>query len=196
MSSVSHTRSVTPAAIHTFKVSSADAELADANMTYRVVYKLLGEEPAEPSGIEHFARANGAYHTWPFVRETIYSLTARMGFPPYTLPVLSFLPRPKPTPPVPATSAEPISEAAVTSPSNSTPSVNMETSHEEGAQDTTAKIAAGHLSPSVCAVYFPHRLAAARRAMSRRFFADRRSALARPPFRPSSTAALLLPSSV
>ena len=41
--------------------------------------------------LSQFAQANGAYHSWPFVRETIYGLTSRMGFPPYTLPVLSFV---------------------------------------------------------------------------------------------------------
>lgn len=93
-----------------FKVrsSDADADVADASMTYQVIYRLLGDGPTEQSDIEHFARANGAYHTWPFVRETIYSLTSKMGFPPYTLPVLSFLPRPKPR-----TVSEPNSELPV-----------------------------------------------------------------------------------
>ena len=104
---------------YTFKVRSAETELADASLTYLVVYKLIGDEPAEPADVEHFARANGAYHTWPFVRETIYGLTAKMGFPPYTLPVLSFL-RPKGgaeassesksdsvSPPTPATTSTP-----------------------------------------------------------------------------------------
>jgi hypothetical protein len=82
---------------YTFKVHSVDLEVATADMTYYILYKLLGDEPTEQSDVEHFARANGAYHSWPFVRETIYSLTAKMGFPPYTLPVLSFLPRPNPS---------------------------------------------------------------------------------------------------
>jgi preprotein translocase subunit SecB len=78
-----------------FKVHSAEKELAEASMTYHIFYKLVGDEPTEPSDIDHFARANGAYHSWPFVRETIFSLTSKMGFPPYTLPVLSFQARPK-----------------------------------------------------------------------------------------------------
>lgn len=92
---------------YNFKVRSSDLELAEAHMKYRIVYKLLGDQPTEPSDIEQFARANGAYHSWPFVRETIYNLTAKMGFPPYTLPVLSFLPRPKPS-----TSASPSESAS------------------------------------------------------------------------------------
>lgn len=84
---------------YSFKVHSSDQELAEANMTYHIIYKLLGDEPAAESDIKQFARANGAYHSWPFVRETIFSLTSKMGFPPYTLPVLSFLPKPKPSAP-------------------------------------------------------------------------------------------------
>ena len=86
---------------YSFKVRSAEIDLAEATMTYWITYKLLGDEPAELSDIEQFARVNGAYHSWPFVRETIFSLTGRMGFPPFTLPVLSFLPR-QPTPPLTA----------------------------------------------------------------------------------------------
>jgi preprotein translocase subunit SecB len=80
-----------------FHIQSSDAEIGSANLKYYLVYQLLGDEPAEQSDIEHFARANGAYHSWPFVRETIHGLTAKMGFPPYTLPVLSFMGRPKPS---------------------------------------------------------------------------------------------------
>jgi len=76
---------------YNFKVHAAEEEMADARITYHIIYTLIGEEPAAESDIEQFAHANGAYHSWPFVRESIYSLTGRMGFPPYTLPVLSFL---------------------------------------------------------------------------------------------------------
>ena len=95
-----------------FSVRSSDAELAEANMTYQVTYKLLGDEPTEQSDLEHFARSNGAYHTWPFVRETIYTLTSKLGFPPYTLPVLSFLRgRPATQPATSSTPSEPTTDA-------------------------------------------------------------------------------------
>jgi preprotein translocase subunit SecB len=76
-----------------FKVRAAGADVADAQITYNVLYKLIGDEPPVEADITQFASANGAYHSWPFVRETIYGLTSRMGFPPYTLPVLSFVPK-------------------------------------------------------------------------------------------------------
>ena len=81
-----------------FHVSSQEKELANANMTYHLVYKLFGDDPTDESDVEHFAHANGTYHSWPFVRELIFGLTSRMGFPPYTLPVMSFLPRSRPKP--------------------------------------------------------------------------------------------------
>ena len=81
-----------------FHVSSQEKELVNADMTYHLIYKLFGGEPTDESDLEHFAHANGTYHSWPFVREMIFGLTSRMGFPPYTLPVMSFLPRPKPKP--------------------------------------------------------------------------------------------------
>jgi hypothetical protein len=77
-----------------FKVTSDDADLAEARLTYRIVYAVLGDAPVDPADIAQFAKANGAYHSWPFVRETIFGLTSKMGFPPYTLPVLVYKPKP------------------------------------------------------------------------------------------------------
>jgi preprotein translocase subunit SecB len=74
-----------------FKVRASDAEAAEAEVSYNVLYRLLGDQPVADTDLAQFASANGAYHSWPFVRETIYGLTSRMGFPPYTLPVLSFV---------------------------------------------------------------------------------------------------------
>lgn len=79
-----------------FKVFAADAELAAVGLTYHLTYELRGEEPTDEADVLQFAQANGAYHSWPFAREAIYGLTAKMGFPPYTLPVLSLAPRRKP----------------------------------------------------------------------------------------------------
>lgn len=98
---------------YTFKVKASETNVADAKMTYRIIYTLNGDEPTEESDIRHFARANGAYHSWPFARETIFGLTSRMGFPPYTLPVLSFHPKPKPKPAA--------TETVATKPANTSP---------------------------------------------------------------------------
>jgi preprotein translocase subunit SecB len=93
-------------------VMSGDDEPLNADVKYLISYELLGDEPVNPSDLEHFASTNGTYHSWPFVRQLLFDLTARMGYPPYNLPVFKFFPRkPKPVeaPPQPevATTVEP-----------------------------------------------------------------------------------------
>lgn len=94
---------------YSFRVTVADSEVATASLIYFLAYRVSGEEPPAQTDVEHFARANGAYHSWPFVRETMFGLTAKMGFPPYTLPVLLFSSKPKAT--VPAAAIPAASEA-------------------------------------------------------------------------------------
>jgi hypothetical protein len=79
-----------------FKVRSVGEEIADINARYDLYYRLSGEEPPSEEDVKHFAAANGAYHSWPFLRELIFGLTARIGYQPFTLPVLSFLPKSAP----------------------------------------------------------------------------------------------------
>lgn len=62
-------------------------------LVYRVLYELKSGDPPDENDLRHFADANGRYHTWPFVRETVVSLTGKMGYRPYVLPALSFSPK-------------------------------------------------------------------------------------------------------
>ena len=62
-------------------------------LEYHVIYGLQGELQPDEEDVRHFADANGRYHTWPFIREMIVSLTAKMGYRPFVLPALIFLPR-------------------------------------------------------------------------------------------------------
>jgi preprotein translocase subunit SecB len=74
-----------------FNVSSAEAKVADAEINYLLNYEIQGSPgQLETSDIAEFARANGALHSWPFVRELLYALTSKMGYPPFTLPVMHF----------------------------------------------------------------------------------------------------------
>src|SRR5712692_532252 len=75
----------------TFGIRSAGNQIAESKFKYHIRYKVTGEEPLAEQDIIQFAAVNGAYHAWPFVRELIFNLTARMGFQPFTLPVLSFM---------------------------------------------------------------------------------------------------------
>jgi hypothetical protein len=71
-------------------VSSKGEEVSEAKIKYLIHYRLKGEGVPSAQDVEAFAAVNGAYHAWPFVRELIFSLTSRMGFQGFTLPVLSF----------------------------------------------------------------------------------------------------------
>lgn len=80
---------------YNFVVKSDQTQVLEAAISYLVLYELLGTDPFADSDIAEFAFANGTLHSWPFVRETIYALTSRMGYPPYTLPLFHFKAKPK-----------------------------------------------------------------------------------------------------
>jgi hypothetical protein len=84
--------SIMVASQYKFTIRSGDASVADVDATYHLSYVVEGEEEITKDDLHHFSAANGAYHSWPFVRELLHGLTGRMGFPPYVLPVMSFLP--------------------------------------------------------------------------------------------------------
>jgi preprotein translocase subunit SecB len=86
---------------YSFTVRTDQAEIAEASIKYLLNYHLSGSESQADSDLAEFARANGALHSWPFVRELLYSLTSRMGYPPYTLPTLHFKGTPKDEPAAP-----------------------------------------------------------------------------------------------
>jgi preprotein translocase subunit SecB len=89
-----------------FAARAAESEIAHADIKYLVIYEMRGAEPVEDGDLAEFATANGTVHTWPFVREFIYGLTSRMGYPPYTLPVVHFVPKPAEEKPKPANMSE------------------------------------------------------------------------------------------
>jgi hypothetical protein len=90
-----------------FVIRSTGEEVADTKIKYLIQYKLNGEEVPAEQDLIAFSAVNGAYHAWPFVRELIFNLTARMGFQPFTLPVLSFH---TPKEPTPATASEAVKQ--------------------------------------------------------------------------------------
>lgn len=78
--------------VYDFSVSSGGQQAASATIAYLMMYEVVGESVNEDD-IEHFARANGVYHSWPFLRQLLFDLTSKMGFSPLTLPVFQVLPR-------------------------------------------------------------------------------------------------------
>jgi hypothetical protein len=77
-----------------FTATAAESAVAEAKLTYLILYSLDGEDPVTDSDLQQFAFANGTYHSWPFVRQALHDLTAKMGLPPFVLPVFQFNPQP------------------------------------------------------------------------------------------------------
>ena len=72
------------------QLESDSTQVAEAAIKYLLFYELHGTEPLAEDDLAQFALGNGTLHSWPFVRELLYELTSRMGYPPYTLPVVHF----------------------------------------------------------------------------------------------------------
>ncbi|WP_221225142.1 hypothetical protein [Aporhodopirellula rubra] len=54
---------------------------------YEVLFSIEGEH--EQEAIEAFARLNGVFTAWPYMREFTQSCTCRMDLPPLTLPLVT-----------------------------------------------------------------------------------------------------------
>jgi preprotein translocase subunit SecB len=92
---------------YTFVAHSDQTQAIESAIKYLLVYEISGAESANPDDLAEFARANGALHSWPFVREILFGLTSRMGYPPYTLPLMHFKATPKVATPPPPTDQAP-----------------------------------------------------------------------------------------
>lgn len=77
---------------YTLNVNTAGVPAATARVMYLMVYDIGGDTPAGQD-VEQFAKVNGVYHSWPFLRQFLFDLTSKMGMPPLTLPVFRVLPR-------------------------------------------------------------------------------------------------------
>ncbi len=77
-----------------FNARVGEAQVAEAVIKYLLMYEIKGSEPVIEEDLAEFAVGNGTLHSWPFVREFLHGLTSKMGYPPYTLPVFHFKPKP------------------------------------------------------------------------------------------------------
>lgn len=92
-----------------FNGRSGSAQFINIAIKYLVSYSLNAPstEPLAEEDVSQFAMANATLHSWPFVRETLHSLTYKMGFPPFKLGVMHFVPQQQ------KAAAEPQTEEAV-----------------------------------------------------------------------------------
>lgn len=80
---------------YTFSAHSNQVLVVSSSIKYLLVYEISDGESPSPEDVAEFARANGALNSWPFIREVLYGLTSRMGYPPFTLPLMHFSTQPK-----------------------------------------------------------------------------------------------------
>ncbi len=59
---------------------------ATVSTTVRLVYAFSGAVPPK-ADLEQFAKVNGIYNAWPYLREIVQSTTTRMGIAPLMLPL-------------------------------------------------------------------------------------------------------------
>jgi len=76
-----------------FGGKAGDLEAVRITVKLLLQYALKAPEAISDADVAQFAIGNGALHSWPFVREILNSLTFRMGFPPFMLGVLHFVPQ-------------------------------------------------------------------------------------------------------
>lgn len=76
--------------VYTFTAHCDGVQAVASTITYLLVYEISGGESPKQEDFAEFARANGTLNSWPFVREVLFGLTSRMGYPPYTLPLMHF----------------------------------------------------------------------------------------------------------
>ena len=93
--------------------ATEDNHAAEIDVALHLIYDIIGSDPVNEDDLSAFANANGAYHSWPFIREIYNSMTLRLGLPAFVLPTLLVVsPAPKPPPPPPPTAPTESAEGA------------------------------------------------------------------------------------
>lgn len=71
--------------------TSANAAIAVA-VSFEVTYRIPSNVSAPEDALNEFAQLNGIFNTWPYFREFVHAALARMGLPPFILPVYRLAP--------------------------------------------------------------------------------------------------------
>jgi len=80
---------------HHLKAASGADPIAEIQIDLNLIYEIAGTDSLDETDLSAFADANGAYNSWPFIREFLNSLTLRLGLPAFVLPTLRMVPAPK-----------------------------------------------------------------------------------------------------
>ncbi len=71
-----------------FKGTVGEHPLCTVTAKYGVAYTLTPGYVEEEGAVQFFADNNALFNVWPFFREHLWSLTQKMGMPPFVLPLL------------------------------------------------------------------------------------------------------------
>jgi len=81
---------------HHLKAASGADPIAEIQIDLNLIYDIVaGTESIDETDLSAFADANGAYNSWPFIREILHSMTLRLGLPAFVLPTLRMANTPK-----------------------------------------------------------------------------------------------------
>lgn len=87
-----------------FAVSASIAASSEPQVmvtgTFALEYARASKEAnLDPSNVDAFAKINGPYNAWPYIREVVAAAFGRMGYPRLTLEPLIVNPKPSEEPP-------------------------------------------------------------------------------------------------
>lgn len=65
-----------------------ETEVFRMNSSFDLFYRMMSsDESFSKDELEQFTRVNGVFNAWPYFREFVQNLSARMGYPSITVPV-------------------------------------------------------------------------------------------------------------
>ena len=81
-----------------FKFESVDASeppssIFQIDCAFELIYELGDSYHPTPEEIDAFKKGNAVFNCWPYVREFVQNMAARMGFQPPPIPLLRIKPK-------------------------------------------------------------------------------------------------------
>jgi hypothetical protein len=69
------------------KSKTLDAAAIAVSVSFELNYRIPANASAPEDTLNEFAQINGIFNAWPYFREFVHAALARMGLPPFILPV-------------------------------------------------------------------------------------------------------------
>lgn len=75
------------------RIEATKEEWGTIAPTFRILYDLPAGAEVSEDEVKAFAEVNGVYNAWPYLRELVQEMTARMGVPALTIHLYKVQPR-------------------------------------------------------------------------------------------------------